>query len=236
MGFGGSPPPPPDPMIAIRAQQKAQEEARQRLENERNENADRFISDNAITDDFRQNIFSQSDAARDVQLAGLDSSVASTLQDIRQRNAGRGLGTSSSGHGILGQARGFADQSRQDLFNSAQRRADNRIMDQQRFLDNAASSIRAGASPASAQARFRTDIMSANNAFENALSKARGGDQRNAAFQNFENDRRLAASKFKESVNQFGNQGRLASIFGGQRNPDEEKTGQLLGGFTGSLS
>lgn len=236
MGFGGSPPKPPDPMVAIRMQQQAQEEARQKLENERNTNADRFLSDNAITDDFRSSIFSQSDAARDVQLAGLDSSVAGTLQDIRQRNAGRGLAQSSSGQSLLGQAEGFASQSRSDLFDSARRRAESRIRDQQSFLDDAASSIRSGASPISAQSRFRSDITSANNAFENALSKSRGGDQRNAAFQNFENDRRLAASRFKESVNQFGNQGRLASALTGQPMQDEEKTGQVSGGFTGSLS
>ena len=236
MGFGGSPPKPPDPMIAIRAQQRAQEEARQRLENERSANADKFLSDNSITDDFRSDIFSQSDSARDVQLAGLDASLAGTLQDIRQRNAGRGLGTSSSGQGMLGQAQAFGDQSRQGLFSASQRRVDNRILDQQRFLDDAASSIRAGSSPASAQSRFRSDIASANEAFENALSKAKGGDQRNSAFQSFENDRRLAASRFKESVNQFDNQGRLA-VLGGQANPDDDKNGgQILGGFTGSLS
>jgi len=215
---------------------KAQEDARKKLEQERGRDADRFLSDNAITDDFRQGIFSQSDAARDVQLAGLDASVASTLQDIRQRNAARGLSQSSFGSGMLGQATTLEQQSRQGLFDEARRRADNRIMDQQRFLDNAASSIRSGASPVSAQSRFRADITSANNAFENALSKATSGDQRNAAFQNFENDRRLAASKFKESVNQFGNQGMLASVYTGQPTQDEEKTGQVSGGFTGSLS
>ena len=236
MGFGGGAPSPPDPMVAYRAQLKAQEDARQRLEQERGASADRFLSDNAITDDFRSNIFSQSNSARDAQIAGLDASLNSTLQDIRQRSAGRGLGTSSAGDGMLGQAQAFGDQSRQELFGSSQRRADNRIMDQQRFLDDAASSIRSGASPVSAQSRFRADITSANNAFENALSKATGGDQRNSAFQTFENDRRLAASRFKESVDQFGSQGRLASVYTGQGNPDKDKNGQVSGGFTGSLT
>jgi|TARA_B110000467_G_C18303470_1_gene472994 hypothetical protein len=216
---------------------RAQAEARRKLEAERNVSANNFLASNAITDDFRNDIFSQSDAARDFQLAGLDSSLAGTLQDIRQRNAGRGLSQSSSGAGLLGQAQGFANQSRQDLFDSARRRADQRIGDQQSFLDNAASSIRSGQSPISAQARFRTDIDSANNAFENALSKATGGDQRNAAFQNFENDRRLAAAKFKETVNQFGNQGNIAaSSFRSNAKEDENNTGQVGGGFTGSLA
>ena len=238
--MGGSPPKPaagPSPAQIAAAQVKAQEDARRRLEAERNVSANNFLSDNAITDDFRSGIFSQSDAARDVQVAGLDSSLADTLQDIRQRNAGRGLAQSSSGSGLLGQAQGFANQSRQDLFDSARRRSDQRIADQQTFLDDAANNIRAGQSPVSAQARFRTDISSANNAFENALSRAKGGDQRNAAFQNFENDRRLAAARFKENVNQFGNQGNLAAAsFAGTTKEDDNNTSQVGGGFTGSLA
>lgn len=238
--MGASPPKPaagPSPAQIAAAQVKAQEDARRRLEAERNVSANNFLSDNAITDDFRSGIFSQSDAARDVQVAGLDSSLADTLQDIRQRNAGRGLAQSSSGSGLLGQAQGFANQSRQDLFDSARRRSDQRIADQQTFLDDAANNIRAGQSPVSAQARFRTDISSANNAFENALSRAKGGDQRNAAFQNFENDRRLAAARFKENVNQFGNQGNLAAAsFAGTTKEDDNNTSQVGGGFTGSLA
>jgi hypothetical protein len=208
------------------------------LEAERNVSANNFLSNNAITDDFRAGIFDQSNAARDLQLAGLDTSLAGTLTDIRQRNAGRGLAGSSSGSGLLGQAQSFGEQSRADLFDSARRRADSRIRDQQTFLDDAASSIRAGASPASAQARFRSDISSANSAFENSLSAAKSGDQRNAAFQTFENDRRLAAARFKENVNQFGNQGTLASVFSdvNKKNSDDENSGQVSGGFTGSLS
>ena len=235
MGKGGAPA-PPDPMIAIRAQQKAQEEARIKLEKERSADADSFLSSNAINDDFRSNIFGRSNEARDVQMAGLNSSVDSILQDIRQRNAGRGLGQSSSGSGMLGQAEYFGEQSRQDLFDSARRRAEQRIADQQMFLDDAASSIRAGASPASAQARFRTDMTAANTDFENALSKAKSGDQRNAAFQGFEKNRQLAATRFKESVNQFGSQSAIASAFTPQTQKTKEPTGQLSGGFTGSLS
>lgn len=217
---------------------KAQEDARLKLEAERNASADNFLAQNAITDDFRSGIFAQSDAARDLQLAGLDSSLAGTLTDIRQRNAGRGLSRSSSGSGMLGQAQAFGEQSRADLFDSARRRADSRIRDQQTFLDDAASSIRAGSSPASAQARFRADITSANSAFENALTTAKGGDQRNAAFQNFENDRRMAAARFKENVNQFGNQGTIASLYSdaNKKKSNTGNAGQVGGGFTGSLS
>ena len=237
--MGGSPKPKPAPSPAemARVQQEAAEAARKKLEAERSASANKFLAVNPITDDFRSGIINQSNEARDVQLAGLDTSIASTLQDIRQRNAGRGLSQSSSGSGILGQAQAFGEQSREDLFESARRRADQRIADQQTFLDDAASSIRAGQSPITAQERFRSDMSSANLAFENALNKAKGGDQRNAAFQNFENDRRLAAARFKETVNQFGNQGTLAAAtFGSRAEEDKNKTGQVGGGFTGSLA
>ena len=190
-----------------------------------------------MTDDFRQNIYGQANAARDVQSGMLDNQLANTLQDIRQRNAARGLGMSSSGQGILGQARGYADASRSDLFDTSRRMAEGRIADQQRFLDNAASDIRSGRSFESARASFRNDMDSANTSFEAKLASAKSGDQRNAAFRNFENDRRLAASRFQESVNQFGNQGAVVAALGGTpKKNSQDPAGQVGGGFTGSLS
>ena len=232
-----SAPAPPDPMIAYRAQMAAQAAEKERIQNERNADAERFLGSNAITDEWRQGIFDQSNLARDAQVGSLNTTLEGTLQDIRQRNAARGLGASSSGAGILGQARGFADASRSDIFNTARRRAEDRISDQQRFLNNAASDIRSGRDFESARAGFRADMSDANNRFEANLSGAKSGDQRNAAFRNFESDRRLAAAKFKESVNQFGSQGTLAAALGtAPKTSDEESAGQVGGGFSPTLT
>ena len=77
----------------------------------------------------------------------------------------------------------------------------------------------------------------ANNRFEANLQSAKSGDQRNAAFRNFESDRRLAAAKFKESVNQFGQQGTLAAALGtAPKTSDEESAGQVGGGFSPTLT
>ncbi len=234
---GGSRPAPPDYAAMYRAQAQAAEAEKQRVQGVRNADADRFLGSNAITDEWRQGVFNQSNMARDAQAGTLDQQLTGALQDIRQRNAARGLAGSSSGAGILGQAQGFADQSRTDIFDSARRRAEDRITDQQRFLNNAASDIRAGREFESAQSGFRSDMNDANNRFEANLSGAKSGDQRNAAFRNFESDRRLAASKFKESVNQFGSQGTLAATLGGtSKTSDEESAGQVGGGFSPTLT
>ena len=233
-----SAPAPPDPMIAYRAQMAAQAAEKERIQNEINADAERFLGSNAITDEWRQGIFDQSNLARDAQASTLGQTLEGTLQDIRQRNAARGLGASTSGSGILGQARGFAESSRGDIFDSARRRAENRISDQERFLSNAASDIRSGRDFQSAQAGFRADMNDANNRFEANLSGAKSGDQRNAAFRNFESDRRLAAAKFKESVNQFGSQGTLAAALGtAPKTSDEESAGQVGGsGFSPTIT
>ena len=234
MGKGGGAPPAPDPMAAIRAQQAEQE----RVRLERIADADRFLDTNRITDDWRQGIFDQSNLARDAQVGSLGGQLETTLQDIRQRNAARGLGGSSSGQGILGQANTFYDASRSDIFDTARRRAEGRITDQQRFLNNAASDIRSGRNFESAQAGFRADMDDANNRFESTLTGAKSGDQRNAAFRNFETDRRLAAAKFQESVNQFGSQGTLAAALGtAPKTADEESAGQVGGsGFSPTIT
>ena len=232
-----SAPAPPDPMIAYRAQMAAQAAEKERIQNERNADAERFLGENRLTDEWRQGIFDQSNLARDAQASTLGQTLEGTLQDIRQRNAARGLGASTSGSGILGQARGFAESSRGDIFDSARRRAENRISDQERFLSNAASDIRSGRDFQSAQSGFRADMNDANNRFEANLSGAKSGDQRNAAFRNFESDRRLAAAKFKEAVNQFGSQGTLAAALGtAPQTSDEESAGQVGGGFSPTLT
>ena len=233
MGKGGGAPPAPDPMAAIRAQQAEQERQKQ----ERYADADRFLSENQMTDDWRQGIFDQSYLARDAQIGSLDTQLGGTLQDIRQRNAARGLGGSSSGQDILGQANKFAEASRSDIFDTARRRAEDRISDQQRFLNNAASDIRSGRDFESARAAFRQDMDTAGTQFEAKLSASQGGNQRNAAFRDFETDRRLAAAKFQESVNQFGQQGNLAAALGTTtKTTDEESAGQVGGGFSPTLT
>ena len=237
MGKKSSRPPAPDYAAMYRAQAAAAEAEKQRVQGVRNADADRVLGSNAITDEWRQGIFDQSNLARDAQASTLGQTLEGTLQDIRQRNAARGLGASSSGSGILGQARGFADASRSDIFNTARRRAEDRISDQQRFLNNAASDIRSGRDFESARAGFRADMSDANNRFEANLQSAKGGDQRNAAFRNFETDRRLAASRFQESVNQFGQQGTLAAALGtAPKTTDKESAGQVGGGFSPTLT
>ena len=237
MGKGSSRPPAPDYAAMYRAQAAAAEAEKQRVQGVRNADAERFLSSNAITDEWRQGIFDQSNLARDAQAGTLDQQLTGALQDIRQRNAARGLAGSSSGEGILGQARGFADSSRTDIFDSARRRAEDWITDQQRFLNNAASDIRAGREFESAQAGFRADMNDANNRFEANLTGAKSGDQRNAAFRNFESNRRLAAAKFQESVNQCGQQGTLAAALGtAPKTSDEESAGQVGGGFSPTLT
>ena len=232
-----SAPAPPDPMIAYRAQMAAQAAEKERIQGERNADAERFLSENRMTDDWRQGIFDQSYLSRDAQIGTLNQSLDATLQDIRQRNAARGLGASSSGEGILGQARGFAEASRGDIFDTARRTAEGRISDQQRFLNNAASDIRAGRDFNSARDAFRQDMDVAGTQFEAKLSASQGGNQRNAAFRDFETDRRLAAAKFQESVNQFGQQGNLAAALGTTtKTTDEESAGQVGGGFSPTLT
>ena len=71
MGKGGGAPPAPDPMAAIRAQQAEQERQKQ----ERYADADRFLGENRMTDDWRQGIFDQSYLARDAQIGSLDTQL-----------------------------------------------------------------------------------------------------------------------------------------------------------------
>lgn len=59
--MGGSKP-APDPMVQIKAQMKAQEDARLEQERKRGLDAERFLNENRITDDFRQNIYGQANA------------------------------------------------------------------------------------------------------------------------------------------------------------------------------
>lgn len=235
-GGGGRAPSGPSPAQVAAAQVRAQAAEKIRIDNERAARADQFLSDNAITDQFRSDILSQSNAAAANQIKLLGTQSGGTLQDIRQRNAARGLGTSSSGDTLSDEANKFTQASRDDIFTQARGRSDSRIADQQRFLDNTASDIRGGRDIVSAQNAFRNDIVSANSAFEKALSSAATGNQRNAAFQGFENDRRAAASRFNESVNQFQQAGVNASIVtGGGGKDEDEGTGQVGGGFTGGL-
>jgi hypothetical protein len=235
--MGGSPPrapTPPSPEEVARAQAEAQAREQERLRVERAGFARDFLGTNALSEDFRSGVFSASDEAANTQLALLRGSTGTTLQDIRQRNAARGLSDSSSGLDLRRKALSFADASRNDIFNQSRRRGDARIREQQAFLDSGANTIRGGRSVESAQAQFQTDIGGASAAFEEALARASTGNQRNSAFQDFERTRQAAANRFNESVNQFETAGLLAAGLTNTSEQDEKfAQGQ---GFTAGLS
>lgn len=236
-GGGGKPSPGPTPAEQAQAQVRAQAAETRRIQAERNVRADQFLADNAVNQTFRDQILSQSNDAAQRQIDVLGSQSGGTLQDIRQRNAGRGLSQSSSGAGLTNEAKALTQSSSDDIFSSAGLRATDRINSQQRFLDSTASDIRGGRDINSAQVSFKNDITSANAAFEKALSGAATGDQRNAAFKGFESDRRLAAGRFNESVKQFQQQGSQAAIAtGGGSKDDDGPVGQVGGAFGGGLA
>jgi len=231
-GGGGGGKRGPSPAEQAAAQIAAQRRERERQEAERGVRADQFLADNRLTDVFRDAIYAQSDVAAQKQYDLLGQQSGNIFQDIRQRNAARGLSDSSSGSGLQSQAQRLTGSSRDDIFDQARVRAENRISDQQRLLDSSAGDIRAGRNIDSAQNAFRNDLSSANAAFEKALSSAATGDQRNKAFQGFESDRRSAAARFNESVNQFNQAGFDAAVAtggGGTSGDDDFNFGGSLG-------
>jgi len=231
MGGGGGRPQAPDPREQIRMQIEAQRQERERQERERGVRADEFLADNRITDAFRDAIFAQSDVAAQKQFDLLGQQSGNIFQDIRQRNAARGLADSSSGAGLQSEAQRLSGLSRGDIFSQSRLRAENRLADQQRLIDSSAGDIRAGRNIMSAQNAFRNDLSSANTAFEKALAGAATGDQRNKAFQGFESDRRSAATRFNESVNQFQQAGFDATVAsrGTGKTDDDVNFGGSLG-------
>jgi len=239
MGGGGGRSRGPSPAEQAAAQIRAQRAEQERIEAKRGRDADDFLSRNNLTQAFRDDILARSSAAAEKQFTLLGSQSGQSLQDIRQRNAARGLSVSTSAQSLTDQANRFNQLSRDDIFESARNRSDVQISDAQRFLDNAAGDIRGGRSVVTAQNAFRSDIQRANQAFEANLSRAATGNQRNSAFQSFENDRRSAAARFNESVNQFQQAGNLASIAAGQGGTDPDKDKKKItpagGNFGGTL-
>jgi hypothetical protein len=191
-----------------------------------------------LTQAFRDDILARSNAAADKQFSSLGSQVGNSFQDIRQRNAARGLSDSTSATSLNTEAERLNQLSRGDIFDQARNRSTDQINRAQGFLDNAASDIRGGRSVVSAQNAFRNDISKANQAFEKNLASAATGNQRNSAFQSFESDRRQAASRFNESVNQFAQAGNLASIATGQGGTTDDNNNPQTpaSNFGGSLA
>ena len=143
MGGGGGKPQAPDPREQIRMQIEAQRQERERQERERGVRADEFLADNRITDAYRDAIFAQSDVAAQKQFDLLGQQSGNVFQDIRQRNAARGLADSSSGAGLQSEAQRLSGLSRGDIFSQSRLRAENRLADQQRLIDSSAGDIRA---------------------------------------------------------------------------------------------
>ena len=228
MGGGGSAPRQPSPEEMARAQQRAAEEARKRKQAEDNARADAFLSENAIPESFRGQVQDQVFANRDRQLAMLNRQLSNTLDDIRQRQAGRGLGSSGNYSGLQDQANVLAAQSRQDILDNALTTIEDRLAKREGFRQSAARNIRSGADTASATSRFQQDIRDANSAFEKQLANSLNEDQRSIAFQDFEDNRRAAALRFQESVAQNNANSLLANTATlGTQDENEKNAGQL---------
>ncbi len=232
MGGGGgkSAPRQPSPEEIARTNARIQREEAERKLKEDSMKADTFLADNRITDDFRSGIFGQSDQAAQSQIGLLNEQLQNSFKDIRQRQAGRGQASSAGRFGLSGEATALGDSSRQGILDQAQSRANTRINDQQRFLDSAAASIRAGTSVETARSRYEADLNSANTAFEKLLNDAQSGDQRNAAFKKFELDRGAAASRLSDALSSLSQDALQASAgtFGQTKEDERNKQGQTL--------
>ena len=212
--MGGSPSRPPagsSPEEVAQAQIDVQRREQERLAAERNTNANRFIAQNPITDDWRAGIGNQNQDAIDRQLGVLSQQYGQTLDDIRQRQSGRGLGVSSTRFGLDRQAGTLMDQSRQDILDAGRRRVSDRIALQDQLLNRAANAIRGGTPVSIAENTYKTDLDNANKAFEMNLRNAMSQDQRNRAFLDFEARRQQSAAKFKESINRMEDDQLLAA-------------------------
>lgn len=231
MGGGGrSAPAGPTPQQVAQAQIEAQRREQERLQNERNTNASNFLANNPITDEFRADIGNQSQRALDRQFGLLDNQARQTRDDIRQRQAGRGLSQSRTRFDLDRQAGTLAGQSRQDILDAGRRRVENRVNQQEQLLNRAANAIRGGTPVAVAENQFRSDLEGANRAFEAGLRSAQTQDQRNQAYLDFEARRQQSAARFKESMNRMEDDSLLAARAVNQpEDEDEQGAGQGFG-------
>ena len=237
-GGGGSPPPQPSPYEVAQAQIRAQEEAEARKKAGWARDASQFASANPITEDWRADILGRSQAAGEQQIGMLGQQLGTTFQDIRQRQAQRGLGSSAGRYAQAGEAQGLGQASRADIMSQATSRAEGLGRDRQRFLDTATRNIRGGQSVESASQQYRSDLEDANVAFEATLAKAPNMDQRNQAYKDFEIGRSVASQRFSDSMAALESDALMASAatFGQTRGDKRLQQGQTLFGGGGGQS
>ena len=233
-----APPPQPSPEEIARAQMKVQEEARLKREAGWASDASQFASANPITEDWRADILGRSKAAGEQQVGMLGQQLGTTFQDIRQQQAGRGLGSSAGRYDQASEAQGLGQASRADIMAGATQRADTFGADRQRFLDTATRNIRGGQSVESATAQYKTDLAAANTAFEQQLREAPSMDQRNQAYKDFELGRGVASQRFSDAMASMESDALMASAatFGQTRGDKRLQQGQTLFGGGGGQS
>ena len=235
-GGGGSRPAGPTPEQVAQAQIDAQRREQERVTAERNTNAGNFISNNAISDNWRSDIANRSQGMTDQQLGMLDQQHRQSIDDIRQRQSGRGLGNSSTMLGLNRQAGTLLDQSRNDIVGAGERRVSDRISQQDSLLNRAANAIRGGTPVSMAENTYQTDIENANKSFDMNLRNAGSQDQRNRAFLDFESRRQQSAAKFKESIGRMEDDSLLAARAIGQSSEEEkDSAGQGFGTSTTNI-
>jgi len=227
-----APPPPPDPREIARINQEAAAEAEAKRKAGWASDASQFASANPITEDWRADILGRSQAAGQQQIGMLNQQLGNTFQDIRQQQAGMGLGSSAGRYAQAGEAQGLGAASRADIMSQATQRAEGLASDRQRFLDTATRNIRGGQSVESASAQFKQDLADANSAFEQQLASAPSGDQRNQAYRDFELGRGVASQRYSDAMASLESDALMASAatFGQTREDDRLASGQTLYG------
>ena len=168
----------------------------------------------------------------------LGQQLGTTFQDIRQQQAGRGLGSSAGRYDQASEAQGLGQASRADIMAGAAQRAESFGRDRQGFLDTATRNIRGGQSVESATAQYKTDLANANSAFERQLREAPSMDQRNQAYKDFELGRGVASQRFSDAMASLESDALMASAatFGQTRGDKRLQQGQTLFGGGGGQS
>ena len=233
MGKKKAPAPRPvDPREQMRIQLEMQAEADRKKREGWASDASQFASANPITEDWRADILGKSQAAGEQQVGMLNQQLGNTFQDIRQQQAGMGLGSSAGRYAQAGEAQGLGAASRADIMNQATNRANALASDRQRFMDTATRNIRGGQSVESASAQFKQDLADANSAFEQQLASAPSGDQRNQAYRDFELGRGVASQRYSDAMAAVESDALMASAatFGQTRGDERLAAGQTLYG------
>ena len=221
-----------DPREQMRIQLEMQAEADRKKREGWASDASQFASANPITEDWRADILGKSQAAGEQQVGMLNQQLGNTFQDIRQQQAGMGLGSSAGRYSQAGEAQGLGEASRADIMSGATQRAEGLGRDRQRLLDTATRSIRGGQSVESATSQYKSDLADANAAFEQTLAKAPSMDQRNQAYKDFELGRGVASQRFSDTMASLESDALMASAatFGQTRDDERIAQGQTLYG------